>query len=186
MKTFITLSFLLLVCISCDNKDKQTIDKEPKYLFDVLDDSALETLSVESDLQTKKIKNIYIFHGNEKVKICSIDCTDNPDFVTKTPSVENVYLEANNIQTNEKGFRIIQRNTDFSPDICYLDFKFEKEWFIKSFGIINTGGLNTKPFICNKEINRSLKSFNSQFGKESKIDMKYFVENYFDGKLKCE
>lgn len=183
MKTFVTLSFLLVVFISCDNKGKQTIDKEAKYLFDVFDDSALETLSVESDLQTK---NIYIFQGNKKIKICSLDCTDNPDFVTKIPSVENVYLEANNIQTNEKGFRIIQRNTDFSPDIFYLDFKYEKEWFIKSFGIINTGSLNTKPFICNKEINRSLKSFNSQFGKESTIYMKYFVENYFDGKLNCE
>ncbi|MBS7787668.1 hypothetical protein KIH23_10195 [Flavobacterium sp. CYK-55] len=187
MKIYLTLLFsLLIVLASCENKNRTIkTDKSEKYYFDVLGDSITETLLVENDSKIKSLKNICIIYNSKKSKICTIDCFRDSSFVITSPKIENIYLEANNIQSNEKGFRIIQRNTDFSPDILYLDLVYKKEWFVKSFGIINTSGPNPKQYICSVEINKSLRSF-SNFRENSKIHLRYFVENYFGGKYGCE
>lgn len=105
-------------------------------------------------------------------------------YTTKSPEIENVYLEANDVQSYTKGFRIIIRNTDMSPDIFYLDLYFDKEWFVKSFGIINTDNQN-KQFICSRNINKSLKSFEGHFGKKMEIIPTMFISLYFNGYMDC-
>lgn len=145
------LSFLLIIVLfSCNNTEKLEAVEKNTIQIDVKGDSLLETLHV---IENKNgITDIYL--NNEK--IIGVAPLFDKEYKNTLPPIENVYIEGNNIQQHNKGFRIKIRNTDTSPDYFFADILYVDDWIIKSIGIINSQDENNL-YIVKKNIEEPIK-----------------------------
>lgn len=177
-----TISIFLLFILGCNKSE--TKEGATMYSFDIVNNSEKEVLIVKQNEKNHIIKDIYLNEVREQDRICSILPTSNKEYVTTYPEVESIYLEANHVQTNRKGFRIIIRNTDVCPDIQYLDLSYKSSWIIESYGIINTcEDEKNEKYICAKQINKSIISLS---GESLNVDTKKIKQLYFQGKSDCK
>jgi hypothetical protein len=130
--------FLLILFIlnSC-NKEKSITNKQHKIeCFDIIGNSCLDTLQIAEDIEKT---NIFIIKNNKKKLLLKLYPLINNEFKTTNPTIENVYLESNNIQTEEKSLRVIVRNTDIQPDYYFIDvFLNCDEPKINNVGLMNS------------------------------------------------
>lgn len=111
--------YLLLITylISCNENNVNNT-----FYFDLTGNNSLEKITIENN-KLKYVKDIYITEEGSKKRILSIFPLVDSTFVLSNPKIENIYLEANSIQNNDKGLRIIIRNTDLIPDYYFIDIK---------------------------------------------------------------
>ena len=177
-----SIIIILALTFSCNKSETKVLSNS--YSLDVINDSKKEILIVQQNKKDHSKKDIFLNEVSEQNRICSILPTYKKEYVTTYPEIENVYLEANNIQTEKKGFRIIIRNTDICPDIQYLDLSYKASWTIERFGIINTcEDNNAEKYICSENINKSIKNL---FGENLEINTKKIKQLYFNGKSNCK
>lgn len=78
------------------------------------------------------------------------------------PKIESVELQANGIQSEDKGLRILIRNTDFEPDYYFLDLQYQidkNQWDILFLGVMNTGPTTDSVYIKRVTVNQTVKEF---------------------------
>jgi hypothetical protein len=169
----IIIIIILFIFISCKKSSKNST-----FLLDVYGDAKLDTLSIEDNINKHYLQDINIYVDGKKERIISLMHLKDSSFVLTKPKIEMIYLEANNIQSDKKGLRVLIRNTDLIPDCFFIDILYKKEWIIKEYGIINTNS-NDSLYIFNKEINKSL---TEEFGSNHICNPKEIVQIYFNGK----
>jgi hypothetical protein len=140
---------LFIVFFSCKNTEKPEAVEKNTILIDIKGDSLLETLHVIEN----KNGTTDIYLNNEK--IIGVGPLFDKEYKNTLPPIENVYIEGNNIQQANKGFRIIIRNTDTSPDYFFADILYVDDWIIKSIGIINSQDENNL-YIIKKSIDERI------------------------------
>ena len=165
--------FLLILFIfnSC-NKEKPIAKKHHKIeCFDIIGNSGLDTLQIAEDIEKTYI---FILKNNEKKLLLKLYPLINNEFKTTNPTIENVYLEANNIQTNEKSLRVIVRNTDIQPDYYFIDVFLNCD----KPKINNLGFMNSidSVYIKNKKVNYFLKDV---LDVNNGLNIREFTKNHF-------
>lgn len=171
IKSKFLIVIVSIVLVSC--KDHPT----PYPIFlDVFGDKKLDVLTVEDNTEKHSMKDIKILVNGRSEKICSILPIIDSTYVQGEPKVEMIYLEANSVQTNEKGLRVIVRNTDLIPDYFFIDLFYEKEWRVERYGIINTN-IQDSLYIISKMVNKSV---DHEFGTERICDPKMIRQQYFN------
>lgn len=170
-KSKIWLLNITFLSVSCNHKNATT-----ETDIDLLGDKKPEKVLVESNLNKNYIKDINIINDNKKEKIISILPMKDSTFIDSDPKIENIYLQANNIQTKEKGLRILIRNTDLIPDCLSIDLIYKKQWIIERFILSNTNPQDSLSII-EKNINKSLEN---EFGSERVFDPKAILQKYFN------
>jgi hypothetical protein len=178
---FIALSFgfAIVVTSSCKSSvralaaDPAVIDSavytKSRYYIDVTGNSSLDTLMICNNEINPAIRDIYLHKGEANEKIVSIRPWRDSTFVLTEPPIEIVYLEANNIQTGDRGFRVIIRNTDVAPDCMFIDiYNDDTQWVVGRYYLLNTlSDFGRDLFIKSVEIERPLKEV---FGEELMCD----------------
>lgn len=144
------------------------------YYFDFLGDDKLDTLIIK-DNGKPYIQDIFLLKNNQQKKIISILPLKDSTYVMTQPKIENIYIEANDVQSQEKGIRIIVRNTDIIPDCFFIDLYYKNQWYVEYYGIINTNSSDSL-YIKKEKINRSV--FN-EFGHERICNSKEIIRKYF-------
>ena len=172
-----SLFFLTLILTGCkENSKKYSQKKEIDfYFFDVLGDSGLDTIIIENSLNIVYNKSISILNNGKKSLICELAPRLDSTYFKTSPKIENIYIEANAVQTKNKGFRLLSRNTDIEPEYFFIDFWYNKYWYVQEVGFLNISSKNY--FLCKQKIDRNIMSFN-----KLQIDPKYFNDSYFNGK----
>ncbi len=170
------LFFFLILCMSCKNNQLENNKKVEfsLYFFDVIGDSYIDTLMIENSSKNKFNKSISIILNNKKTLICEIKPRIDSSFILTSPKIENIYLESNNVQTKNKGFRLLSKNTDIEPEYFFMDLFFNEKWLITEIGFLDIS--TDKPFMCKKNIQKSIKEFN-----DFQIDPKLINQTYFNG-----
>ncbi len=161
-KTISKIHFLILtvlIVLGCKRNDIIIYPKNESrlFFFDVIGNSDLDTLIIENPKTNKYNKSILILSKGKKSPICEIMPRLDSTFILTSPSIENIYLEANEVQTKNKGFRLLSKNTDVQPEYFFIDFYYNKEWVIKDIGFLNISGKTQ--FICKKNIEKRITSF---------------------------
>ena len=170
----INIYFILLflsIITACSKKEKSIKGYENLLILDVLGDSKMDTLIVNTN---KSIKEILLIKKGKTQEIIKLYPLVNEKFVITKPPIENIYLEANYIQTDKKSLRIKVRNTDLQPDYYFIDLSLnEKENYITSFGLINSVD---SVYIKIKKVNYKLKSV---LDKNKGLNILQFFKNNF-------
>lgn len=147
VKTVKTISLSFLLLISCNYRTK-SIDGKME-IFDIIGNSEIDTILLSNRVE---VTDIHILKEGKKEKIIGILPLFNPEYKTTFPTIENIYLEANFVQTEKKGLRIKIRNTDFSPDTYFVDIvNINNNWVIHSIGTMETQNSDNL-FICKWDI----------------------------------
>ncbi|RYZ78687.1 MAG: hypothetical protein EOP04_29230 [Proteobacteria bacterium] len=103
--------------------------------LDVTGDRALESI----DKIEKKGNTLITIKGkNIKPETIVLTPIIRPEFKTTIPAIENIWVEANEIQTRHKGLRVLMRNTDVTPDYYFIDLTHRELWYIDRVGVINS------------------------------------------------
>lgn len=167
------LIFIGCTLLTCkeDYKKKETTNCKV-FSLDILEDINPDIIEVCTTNNSTQIKlpNNSIFKIAPRMDM---------DYLTLKPSVENIYIEPNNIQLKEKGIRIKVRNTDMIPDYIFLDATYKQnKWFVERYGVINSN-VSEDIYIKLIEIN---KPFIEEFGNEfvwnpSHVFLQYFSLN---------
>jgi len=166
---------MALFFMACKNdKSIHKDNDESLYYFDVVGNSNIDTIVVEDSKINKLNKSISIYFNGKKLLICEITPRVDSSFTKTSPKIENIYLEANNIQTNTKGLRVLSRNTDINPEYFFTDLYFNNQWIVKEVGFMDISSKNT--FICKKAIQKSIRVF-----KNNVINPKAINQIYFNG-----
>ncbi len=108
-----------------------------------------ENLLIADIVGDKRLDSVVTFEDNEGTSVCLRQNNRDTEIIKITPlidstfnsaktKIENVFLMPNAVQTDEKGLRVMVRNTDLSPDCCFIDLKFKQKWVIEYVGIINS------------------------------------------------
>ena len=128
--------FLISLITACSKKEKSIESYGNLVIMDVIGNSKMDTLQVKTNKSTFEI--LLIIKG-KTLEIIKLYPLISEKFVLTKPPIENVYLEANYIQTDKKNLRIKVRNTDLQPDSYFIDISLnEKENYVTSFGLINS------------------------------------------------
>jgi hypothetical protein len=142
------------------HKEHKVTYTNTTYFFDVVGDRSLDTLMVCNNESNPSVREIYLNRKGTPEKIISILPWRDSTFVLTDPQVEVIYLEANGIQTGDKGFRIVIRNTDCFPDCLFIDlYHDDNEWILQRYYLLNTEispYYNMKPFIKCIEVDQPL------------------------------
>ncbi len=172
------LFFIVLLFTACKNDKSIDIENTDKnlYYFDVVGNSSIDTIIVENSNINKLNKSISVFFNGKKSLLCEIAPRIDSSFTKVSPKIENIYLEANNVQTNAKGLRVLSRNTDIQPEYFFIDLYFNNEWMVKQIGFLDIS--SQKPFICKKSIQIKIKKFNGLIINPKDLNQKYFNGNY--------
>lgn len=167
--------FIIFLFLGCNKKQEENYSRNEYdlYFFDVVGNSNIDTLVVESSETIRFNKIISIISNGNKLLICEITPRLDSSFMATSPKIENIYLEANAIQTKNKGFRLISRNTDIEPEYFFVDFYFDEEWVVKEAGFSNISGKNQ--FICKHSIEQKITNFNKL------VNPKNINQIYFNG-----
>ena len=128
------------------------------YYLDVIGENTLDKLIIRHNETNPHIRDIYLAKDRIEEKIISLNSWYDKIHVLTKPSVEMIYLQANYIQTNEKGIRIVIRNTDVSPDTIFIDLFFnDTVWIVKKYFLLNTDEMSRiKLFIESVDIDRPI------------------------------
>jgi hypothetical protein len=170
IKMFLFL-FLLGVVISCKEKIRTKKDIDEFVILDIVGNSEMDTLKVKSNKGNTEIS--LIIKGKEQ-KIINLYPLFHEKFKTTIPPIEMVYIEANNIQTNKKSFRVKIRNTDFKPDSYYIDISLNNsKMFVTNLGIVNS---TDSVYIKNKKVKYNLKNF---LDKNKGVNILEFIKTNF-------
>ncbi|WP_073360481.1 hypothetical protein [Flavobacterium fontis] len=149
---YLGLILIFLIVVSC----KKDTSISCSYL-DIIGDQKWDTITLESNINKQCMQDIFFLKNGKKERILSIlprvDCA----YVLTKPKIEMIYFEANEIQSKDKGLRVMIRNTDLVPDYFFIDLFYEKEWIIKKYGVMNTNPMDSL-FVKSKNINKSLTS----------------------------
>ena len=121
-------------------------------------------------------KLISILLKGKKSLICEITPRLDSTYIMTSPRIENIYLEANAIQTKNKGFRLLSRNTDIRPEYFFIDFYYDKEWFVKEVGYLDVSSKNA--FVCKKVVEKKVESFSKLRINPENINQIYFNGTY--------
>lgn len=172
------LIFLALLFIACKNNERKSNQKNISdyYFFDVVGNSNVDTLVVENSSTNKFNKSISIILNGKKSLICELNPRIDSAFITTSPKIESIYLEANDVQTTNKGFRLLSKNTDVEPEYFFMDLHFNKEWYIKDFGFLHIS--SKTPFICKEDFQKSIKNFKNLIISPKEINQIYFKGTY--------
>lgn len=173
-KCYIIFFSILFICCKNNEFENNQKDEFNLYFFDVIGNSNIDTLIVENSLKNKFSKSISIVLNNKKTLICEIKPRIDSSFILTSPKIENIYLESNNVQTNNKGFRLLTKNTDIEPEYFFMDLSFDKKWLVKEIGFLDISA--DKPFICKKNIQKNINEFD-----DFQIDPKVINQIYFNG-----
>ena len=168
----------MLLFLACKKNDTENYQKKEldRYFFDVVGNHNIDTLIVENSKTIKFNKSISILLNGEKSLICELKPRLDSTFILTSPRIENIYLEANAVQTSNKGFRILSRNTDIKPEYFFMDLYFRKEWLIDEIGFLDVS--SKKPVVCKKNIQKSVKSFSKYQINPKDINQIYFKGTY--------
>lgn len=171
IKNCLIFPLTLFILISC-NKKASIVKKQDKIeCFDIISDSDLDTLQITQESE-KSI--IYLLKSNQKKLLIKLYPLLNNEFKTTNPTIENVYLETNNVQTEEKSLRVIVRNTDIQPDYYFIDIFLNcKEPNIYNIGFMNS---TDSVFIKTKKVNYFLKDV---LDDNNGINIKEFIKRNF-------
>jgi hypothetical protein len=161
-----SIIIIVFFFISCQKKQNA-------YYFDFTGDLNLDTLVIK-DSTKSYIKNLYILKNRELKKIVSFLPMGDSSHVSTKPQIENIYIEANQIQSKEKGIRVIIRNTDLIPDIFFIDIYHKDKWYVEYYGIMNTNSSDSL-YIKKVKINRS---FIKEFDKGMICNPKEIIQKY--------
>lgn len=99
VKTVKTISLSFLLLISCNYRTK-SIDGKME-IFDIIGNSEIDTILLSNRVE---VTDIHILKEGKKEKIIGILPLFNPEYKTTFPTIENIYLEANFVQTKKKVF----------------------------------------------------------------------------------
>ena len=146
MKYRAIILLLAAVCISCNHRRMNGIAADTPnllagelYLIDVSGDSAPDSILVERDTNEPYISHISLQCRGIKERIISIVPSAKGEFVMTDPPIESLRLEANAVQSAERGIRIISRNTDYVPDYVFIDLRYKNDrWHLQGCYIVNS------------------------------------------------
>ncbi len=176
---FIIIFALLFLLVACNNKIKNDIKESNIIMLDVWKSPTLDTLTFQLNPEDGTT-TISIIENNKPIEIISVLPLFNKDFKLVEPKIESVELQANGIQTEEKGLRVLIRNTDFEPDYYFLDlhYKLDKnQWSIQFWGVINTAPSTDSIYIKRVAINQTVKEF---CGNEKKCNLYKTISTFAD------
>lgn len=165
-KTLIII--LILISFSCQKNSNE-------YYIDVIGSTKLDTVFIEDNIEFNYVKDLYILENKKTKRILGILPLADSSYIMTKPRIENIYIEANNIQSNEKGIRLLIRNTDLLPDYFFIDLYHKKEWFIEYYGLINTNSMDSL-YVKKVKINKTVQS---EIGKEAICNPKEIIQKYF-------
>lgn len=154
------LNFLLIVLLFSCSKNEE-LKKEDKFNFDVYGNRDLEEIKIEHQNYFDVLEIFEKNNHNPLLKFKIYPLIADSNFRNKSPKIENIYIEGNSIQTNDKGFRIKIRNTDLKPDSFFIDIKFNKFWKVETYGIENTNFVDendNNSYLITKKVNKNLDS----------------------------
>ena len=173
-KFYVHKKTLIKACKSdnhINNVQKSNICKN--YFYDIIGNTEIDTIKmchIDDAIEIRLPKNAVI----------KVLPRINSDYLKLSPPIENIYIEPNNIQNNDKGIRIKIRNTDLIPDIIFMDLTYSNNtWNVEQFGIINTNS-NRNPYIMIEKINRPI---NIELNSGKIFNPKYTFMKYFTRKL---
>lgn len=158
---FIIVFALLFQLVACNSRIKNDIKEVPVFLLDVWKSPTLDTLTLQLNLEDGTTA-ISIIENNKPIEIISVMPLFNKDFKLIEPKIESVELQANGIQSEDKGLRVLIRNTDFEPDYYFLDLQYlldKNQWVIIYFGVINSASTTDNPYIKRVTVNQTVKEF---------------------------
>ena len=167
---------VMIVAIGCggsgESRNKQEdLTKEAEYsatfyYFDVVGDSKLDTIIVSHNETRPYIRDIFLIKNGKKERIISIEPRLGSEFVLLQPSVDMIYLQANSIQTDKKGLRIISRNTDVIPDCIFIDLFYDGiGWIVKRVHLLNTENISSSIGFFIKSVDKGI-SVVDMFGED--------------------
>lgn len=150
---------LVILLFSCSSKNDE-LKMEDKFYFDVYGNSQLEEITI-SYLKKYYELNVYDKNNKSLLKFKIYPLIADENYRNKIPKIENIYIEGNSIQSNDKGFRIKIRNTDLRPDSFFVDISYDKFWKINTYGIENTtfSDINdNNSYLITKRVNKNIHS----------------------------
>jgi len=183
VKSSVLLIGLLLLLISCHNStsNSKIIYSDVFYYLDVVGDNSLDTIIVSNNETNKSIRDIFLIKGGKKNRIISIGPWRDSVSVVTQPPIETIYLEVNNVQSFDKGLRIVIRNTDVIPDYLFIDLYYEDTWIVEKYVLVNTNTMYGKREMSIEYVNID-KPVSIEFGEDLMcntnldIDYRYFVD----------
>ena len=133
-KVILIVGVLVFLASSCNRVERNKTDEishsDRLYFLDVIGDSALDTIVVRNNETIPCVRDIYLMRNETRSRIISIKPWRGSEFVLTQPAVEMIYLQANAIQSQMKGLRVVIRNTDFVPDCIFIDLHYNNGWVI--------------------------------------------------------
>ena len=156
--------FYMISTVAClDNGDIVNEISRQTFYFDIIGNTDLD--KIELSYLDKGRTKVTLPDGTILILLPRLDAT----YLNTEPRAENIYLEANDVQSSAKGLRIKIRNTDLIPDYVYFDIRFKnKYWYLINYGIINTI-VEESVFIKNKEVKKKLNQVAQIDQKDDKV-----------------
>ncbi len=171
IKKYCIFFLTLFILTNCKTEVSTKNHLNKIVYFDVIGNNDLDTIQINEELENT---DIFIIKNKNKKLLLKLYPLMNKDYKTTNPAVENVYLEMNNIQTNEKSLRVIVRNTDIQPDYYFIDIFLNcKEPNIYNLGLMNS---TDSVFIKTKKVNYFLKDV---LDANNGINIKEFIKRNF-------
>ena len=160
----ILATFFVVSAVACLNTGDNKIDMSSQILyFDLIGNTDLD--KIELSYLDKGRTKVTLPDGTILILLPRLDA----NYLNTEPRAENIYLEANDVQSSTKGLRIKIRNTDLIPDYVYFDIRFKnKYWYLINYGIINTI-VEESVFIKNKEVKKKLNQVAQIDQKDDKV-----------------
>lgn len=161
LEFFIIVFALLFLLAACNNRIKNDIKEVPVFLLDIWKSATLDTLTLQLNPEDGTT-TISIIENNKPIEIFSVMPLFNKDFKLVEPKIENLELQANGVQTEDKGLRVLIRNTDFEPDYYFLDIQYQSnkhQWIVLFLGIINSTPSTDSVYIKRIAINQAVNEF---------------------------
>lgn len=158
---FIIVFALFFLLVACNNKIKNDIKESNIIMLDVWKSPTLDTLTFQLNPEDGTT-TISIIENNKPIEIISVLPLFNKDFKLVEPKIESVELQANGIQSEDKGLRVLIRNTDLEPDCYFLDLQYQlykNQWIILFLGVMNTAPSTDSIYIKRVAINQTVKEF---------------------------
>lgn len=128
------------------------------YFLDVIGDSAIDTLVLES---VDDKADLRIVQDGVPTSILMIDplFIGGGEYRTTLPPVEKIYLEANDVQSHDKSLRLIIRNTDVAPEYRFFDLYLHGDTvFVGLCGMYDLGpnrlGTSGRQQLCTAQFDR--------------------------------
>ena len=177
MKNVISSIVILIVLFySCKRDDSSNFQKSnthKNYFYDIIGNTEIDTINMCYINDTMEIRL-------PKNTIIRVLPRINSDYLKLQPPIENIYIEPNNIQSNDKGIRVKIRNTDLIPDYIFMDLTYSNNtWNVEQFGIINTNSYRD-PYIMIEKINRPI---DIELNSGKIFNPNYTIMQYFNEKL---